>query len=487
VFGYALDYFNTDTRRVSMVVIMLIRRLTLSILIFCFLISCSALKPETIPHSKDYYREKSGKNIKSKNLPKRNSSLGDLIEFAVQKNPVLRTQYNLYMAARSKANSVGVLPNPQVSYSYYLRSVETRVGPQRHKITVSQKIPWLSKLKLKRKLAVKQMDIKSARLESLKSFLLYDLKKSWFTLWAVGKEIGVLKSLAQTLKTISSITDANYEVSGKSIRKSLQIKLEGALIQSKIKNLYSKKRIVESEINNLLGSNGLKFDFPMLLQQPQSIVNKMNLRLAMLKNSPLLNEANRKILAREVAVQSTRNLGYPDFVLKVGYIETGESNMPDVVDNGKDPLIVTLGISIPLWRSSEKAKIKEREALLDYSISRKEIIKFKLISRFNKAYEKYRNALRQVDDYVVKFIPLSKLVFKSSLASYISKKHSLLISLQAALTIFKLELKLIKINYQKAVAIAELEKLTGISLTLPLSGNLIDKTKKENVKTGGGK
>ena len=47
------------------------------------------------------------------------------------------------------------LPDPMVTFTQAIRSVETRVGPQDNAVMLSQAFPWFGKLDLKGQMAVK--------------------------------------------------------------------------------------------------------------------------------------------------------------------------------------------------------------------------------------------------------------------------------------------------------------------------------------------
>ena len=65
---------------------------------------------------------------------------------AAQNNPGLKARYFAYQAALEKVPQVGALPDPQVSFGYFISPVETRVGPQRMRISAMQMFPWLGTL-----------------------------------------------------------------------------------------------------------------------------------------------------------------------------------------------------------------------------------------------------------------------------------------------------------------------------------------------------
>jgi len=63
-------------------------------------------------------------------LPDR-PTLDDYVAYAMRESPALRAAYYAWIAARERSPQASVLPNPRITYGYYFREVETRVGGQR--------------------------------------------------------------------------------------------------------------------------------------------------------------------------------------------------------------------------------------------------------------------------------------------------------------------------------------------------------------------
>ena len=70
------------------------------------------------------------------------STLEDYLAFAALNNPGLEAAFNRWKAGLERITQVGTLPDPRFNYSYFIREVETRVGPQRHRVGLMQMFPW---------------------------------------------------------------------------------------------------------------------------------------------------------------------------------------------------------------------------------------------------------------------------------------------------------------------------------------------------------
>jgi len=90
-----------------------------------------------------------------KQLPEltESSGLSDYLAYAALNNPGLEAAFNRWKAALERVPQVKALPDPRFEYKYFIKEVETRVGPQQHSFGVSQVLPWFGKLDLRGEVA----------------------------------------------------------------------------------------------------------------------------------------------------------------------------------------------------------------------------------------------------------------------------------------------------------------------------------------------
>ncbi|MBU4014313.1 MAG: hypothetical protein KJ550_12745, partial [Proteobacteria bacterium] len=73
-----------------------------------------------------------------------NSTLADHLAYAALNNPGLKASFYRWKEALEKITQSRSLPDPRFNYTYFIKEVETRVGPQEQKIGLMQTFPWLS-------------------------------------------------------------------------------------------------------------------------------------------------------------------------------------------------------------------------------------------------------------------------------------------------------------------------------------------------------
>jgi hypothetical protein len=74
-------------------------------------------------------------------------TLDDYFKIAAESNPGLQAKYSAFEAAMQRVEQVNTLPDPNFSFGYFISPVETRVGPQRARFSLTQMFPWFGTLK----------------------------------------------------------------------------------------------------------------------------------------------------------------------------------------------------------------------------------------------------------------------------------------------------------------------------------------------------
>jgi outer membrane protein, heavy metal efflux system len=415
---------------------------------------------KTFPDLSIYSSLKSGKKIKT---IKDNSNLEDILNFALKNNPKLKSIYFLSLESFENYKSSGDLPDPVLFYSYYLQSVETRVGPQRHKIVITQKIPGFKKLKYKKKYALKKVELINSRMGIIKNVLLWELKKLYFLYYLTGGKIKILKDILNNIKLIEQLAKVKYRSENLNYSFILKIQLERGILVNKIQSLKSKLPTILSLMNSLIDGKIRSLKIP----EKINFLSKVNDKKILLKlqklNNPVIQKEIKAIELKNTKLSLEKIKKYPDFYFKAGVIETGESSM-DVNDNGKDPVILTFGLSIPLW-SSNNSKIKSVKAGLNYLKFKKQNMENILKGDLIRVYNNYINELRKIKFYKTKLIPLSVFGLKTAFTSYTTGKNSIINLWDLVDTILKLKLELITTYYKAALNLAGIEKYTGVSLS----------------------
>ena len=117
-------------------------------------------------------------------------TLNDYLVIAAQNDPELQALQYRYQSALEKVTEVGSLPNTTIGVGYFLQEAETRVGAQKAKFSVSQKLPWFGTLAAKEESASFKALAQLNTIDFAKRNLFLGIKKTYFELYELkAKEL----------------------------------------------------------------------------------------------------------------------------------------------------------------------------------------------------------------------------------------------------------------------------------------------------------
>ena len=151
----------------------------------------------------------------------------------------------------------------------------------------------------------------------------------------------------------------------------------------------------------------------------------------------------------------------PDFTLGVQYIDTGETAIP-VSDNGKDPVIGTVGITLPIWPAKNRARIESaayqqtaaRLMLQDRTQT--------LEADIRQTLFKLRDAERKISLYRDSLAPKARQSLEVNRQGYEAGQMEFINLIDAERMLLEFELAHERALADHLAARAELGKLTGI-------------------------
>ena len=327
--------------------------------------------------------------------------LDQYLKMAAENNPGLRARFNQYMAALEVAPQVGTLPDMQFAFGYFIQPVETRVGPQNAKISLSQMFPWFGTLAAKEDVAVQQAKANYEAFEETKSKLFYDVKASYYNLYFTEKAIEKTMENIDILNSFSTLALIKVEAGLASAVDELRIKMEIADLENQLALLRDQYFVQTVIFNNLLNTDAdIRVEIPDSLRTVKNLYDKQ----AILDS---INANNHQLLSYDYQFQSfvrkeqaSRKTGLPNFSIGVDYIFVGKSENPalEASQSGKDAILFPkIGLTIPLYRKKYNAMVNEavylQKTVTDQKVEKKNVLE----TLFENTNKNYNDANRRLD------------------------------------------------------------------------------------------
>lgn len=138
------------------------------------------------------------------------STLNTYLAYAALNNPQLEAAFNRWKSALEMVTPAHTLPDPRFNYGYFIQEVETRVGPQEHRVGISQMFPWFGKLRLRGEVALEAANAAQQQYEENKLKLFDDVKQAYYELYYLGRAVSVTEDNVELVQQFEQVAEAKY-------------------------------------------------------------------------------------------------------------------------------------------------------------------------------------------------------------------------------------------------------------------------------------
>lgn len=310
-------------------------------------------------------------------------TLDDYFKIAAENNPGLQAEYIAFEAAMQKVPQVNTLPDPTFSFGYFISPVETRVGPQRARFSLTQMFPWFGTLKARGDAATLLAEAKYQVFLDARNRLYFQVAAAWYPLYELNKWKQIEQENIDILESYKTIATTKFENGRGSMVDVLRVDIMLKDAETRLQILNDKEKPLLSTFNNLLNRNE---NAPVVVADSLSI---QNLTVALSKDSllnrnPVLTELDLKIKAGEASEVVAQKQGLPNVGVGLDYVIVGEPSGMTSADNGKDVLMPMVSVSIPIFRKKYKAAEREAQLMQESFSLQKENRMNTLVSEFDR-------------------------------------------------------------------------------------------------------
>ncbi len=288
-----------------------------------------------------------------------------LLTDVLASNPRLAVVTAKARAADQRAPQVRSLPDPTASLTLFLLEPQTRVGPQQASASISQRLPWFGKLKLKEQAAMLEAAAAWTRVETARLQLVTKVRGLYHELQYLDREQRIVVEDQMTLEHYEQLAQIRY-ASGVGIGQAV-IKLQAEITRARTRLLgIDERRASLLAVVNALRDRPDRTPVVLGASPPEvgAIPPFTSMRERALSARPELVETQTLVDAAEFRVDLANKSYRPDFKVGLNYAlvgrrddAAGRLNPPQ--GNGDDILGISGGIDIPIWRDKLVAGVEE--------------------------------------------------------------------------------------------------------------------------------
>ncbi len=463
-------------------------------LVFSLIIGCASAQErhariELNQVEKTRYVVKEDDSCIPSTLPKltEDSTLDDYLEYAALNNPGLEAAFNRWKAALQKVPQARALDDPKFTYAYYIKEVETRVGPQRHKFELSQMFPWFGKLHVKGNIALEAANTDRERYEAEKLKLFFEVKDAYYEYYYLTRAIATTEEHKRLIIYLESVARTNYSTGITPYGDLIKAQVELGKLEDSLLTLRDLQDPIVAKLNEALNRPfNHSLPFPKVIPEETMSFTDDQMLSRLRESNPELKAIDFTIAQEEAAIDLAKKNYFPDLTLGVEYIntnpamepapdpETGE--VPRVKDDGKDPVIAKFAINLPIWYNKYSAGEKEARLRHLAALSERRDRENSLIADLKMELYNFRDAERKIDLYRDTLVPKAKQSYNVIQKAFTAGKTDFLDVVDAERTLLEFQLSYERALANRAKRLAKLEQLIGQEI----SGNESNQTGTES-------
>lgn len=288
-------------------------------------------------------------------------SLEELTAYGLEHNPGLKAKYAQFEAGMKRAARVKGMPDPTFSAGYFISPVETRVGPQRAKLSLSQMFPWFGTLKAKEEAAALQAEADYQLYVDAQNELFYRVKSVYYNLVELNEKERLLEEQKQVLEFFKESTTSKFSNGKAKMADVLRVEILLEDIETEIQLNEEKERPLLVQLKRVINwPDSLPLSVKDTFQLEKTNYSEVT---DSLMAHPKLEYYATKKKAWEAEAKAVDKQGMPSVGLGLDYVFVDKRDDMNVPGNGKNAFMPMVSVSLPIYRG--KYKTAKEEAILN--------------------------------------------------------------------------------------------------------------------------
>ena len=420
-----------------------------------------ALPPDSPPTPRSVYRSDPDSNDAAPSLLP-GASADEFVRYALYQSPRVEAAYQRWVAAAERLPQARALPDPRVNFGFFLDEVETRTGAQQARVGVSQSFPWPGLLgdredaaAMAARAAWRQFE--AARLDVTERVVgtLHELAYLDAAIQITGENLELLTSFEEVVR-------ARYRVGSGSHPELVRVQVELGQLEDRVAQLIAMRPTYVADMNAALNRAA---DVPIsgIARLPGRVasIDGPGLSEIARRSNPVLLALDERLEEQRIRGEIATKDGLPDFTIGLDYIVTDEAINSSMSESGDDPILLSFGLTVPLWRDKYDAGVREAFARrLAVSHERADEAN-RVAASIQRAWFEHMDADRRARLFETTLIPKAEESLRASLVGFRSGETSFLDLLDTERTLLEFAVAAERAKADRGQALARLNRLVG--------------------------
>ena len=394
--------------------------------------------------------------VEAPNFHAGNAELGQYLTEASEKNPDLKAKFLEWHAMLERVPQVTSLEDPMLTYTQFVESDQRKYG-----LRLEQKFPWFGTLRARGDKAVAEADAALSRFYASRNEVFASVKRAYFEYWALGEDVKITEEQATVLGNVEELVKSRYGLGLATQSELFRVEIEKDKLEDMRKGLEQSRGSLSARLAAALGrdAGGDDMPWPQAAEFPSALPPEKEVLQAVRAANPGVASLQHMMESWDKEVVLAKKKGYPDFSVEVGYDDMKDMKSYDrrmntalAVDSIKmfaqeaptgvlpalgdvaygagkdlylrtpgdvrDDVMVSLKVSLPIWRSRIQAGIREARLMKESVQHDKHRLELALESGAKEAMFGIQDAQRRYALYKESLITKEFKSYESLLSEY---------------------------------------------------------------------
>ncbi|HJL17330.1 MAG TPA: TolC family protein [Sandaracinaceae bacterium LLY-WYZ-13_1] len=383
------------------------------------------------------------------------------VAYAMARSPALRAAYQRWRAETLRIAPARQLPDPTIAYGFYALPVQTRVGPQRHRLSARQEIPWPTRLTGAADAQGARARAAQRRFEARALDLRRRVAEAWWRIWVLRRVRDVQREQLEILAGLAETARARLEVGEAGLAEVQPIDLRRSRLDDALQSLALQERAAAAALRAAIGASpDLPVPTPAEVPPPALPGEETEALRRAVRTHPLLETFALAAEAREAEAASLEARRFPSFTVGVDWIETGPAPTP-VQGSGDDALILNLGVRVPLWQGAYDDAQRAAEAEAEAERADGRAAEDAALAELVEAHSAVVDSHRRIELLRGTLLPQAVAAYEAVVGSYAAGRAGVADTLWAQRDLLELTVELARARADHGRAWARLERVVG--------------------------
>jgi outer membrane protein TolC len=401
--------------------------------------------------------------VRDANAPQ---TLQEYLREAARNNAGLKAAFEEWKAALEAVPQAKALPDPRFTYGYFIDEVETRVGPQKHRLGIMQVFPWFGTIEARMDAASAAAQAAHKRYEARKLQLFYDVKDAFHEYVYLQSAIEIARENLDLVRHFEEVARARYTAAAAGHPDVIRAQVELAMLQDKLVALQELREPMVARLNAALNRPTSE---PLPWPKPETHemvpVDQPTVLAALGKQNPQLQAMDFDVEVARNRIELAKKRFYPDLGVGVDWIVTDDAMTSGVTrqrqgprDPDVQPESADLAQELRCGRITGEAQSRR-------ALHHRQDIENELLARTQSVLYQLEDSGRKLRLYEQVLVPKAQELVGASETAYAAGTVDFLSLIDAERTLLRFRLECERARANRHQRLAELEMLVGADLS----------------------